>query len=82
MKGLEMMLANLLGMKPEEMRAQVDSALHLMKTGASAAEKMQRDIDAIKNHLGIETVSQEVIDNGGRAIANRGNSANGHSVQL
>jgi hypothetical protein len=81
MKGIEMMLANLLGMKPEEMRAQVDSALHLMKTGATAAEKMQRDIDAIKNHLGIET-NQEVIDNGGRAIANGGNSANNNHIQL
>jgi hypothetical protein len=79
MKGIEMMLANLLGMKPDEMRAQIESALNLMKTGASAAERMQRDIDAIKNHLGI---TEEVIDNGGRAIANRGNSANGNRIEL
>lgn len=81
MKGLEMMLANLLGMKPEEMRAQVEGALHLMKTGASAAEKMQRDIDAIKNHLGITDEPQEVIDHG-RRIASGGDSANGRHIQL
>jgi hypothetical protein len=81
MKGLEMMLANLIGIKPEEMRAQVESALNLMKTGANAAEKMQRDIDAIKQHLGIE--NQE-ITNGERAItAERGNSGtNGNHIQL
>lgn len=63
MKGVEMMLANLLGMKPDELRSQVESALHLMKTGASAAERMQRDIDAIKRHLNI---AEEPIENVGR----------------
>jgi hypothetical protein len=77
MKGLEMMLANLIGVKPEEMRAQVESALNLMRTGASAAEKMQRDIDAIKTHLGITEGTENV-----GAIANHGGSANGNRIQL
>lgn len=81
MKGIEMMLSNLIGVKPEEMRAQVESALHLMKTGASAAEKMQRDIDAIKKHLGITDETE--ADLNVRAIAaERGNSANGSHIQL
>jgi hypothetical protein len=81
MNGMEMMLSRLIGVSPDEMRKQVESALHLMKSGAAAAEKMQRDIDAIKQHLGI-TENQEVIDNGGRTIANRGNSANHNHIQL
>jgi hypothetical protein len=79
MKGLEMMLSNLIGIKPEEMRAQVENAMHLMKTGAGAAEKMQRDIDAIKKHLGIEET--ETNENVG-AIANHSGSANGNRIQL
>jgi len=82
MNGIEMMLANLLGMKPDEMRAQVESALHLMRTGAAAAEKMQRDIDAIKNHLGITDLQQEVIDNGGRAISDNRGTVNGDNRRI
>lgn len=79
MKGIEMMLANLLGIKPEEMRAQIEQALTLMKTGANAAEQVQRDLAAIKKHLGIEEETQNV----GNAIAERRNSsANGNHIQL
>jgi hypothetical protein len=82
MKGVEIMLANLLGMKPDQMRAQVEGALRLMQNGASAAEKMQRDIDAIKKHLGITDIPQEELNNGGTAIAERRDSANGNRIQL
>lgn len=82
MKGIEMMLANLIGMKPDEMRAQVESALNLMKTGADAAARMQRDIDAIKAHLGITEEGMGEINNGGRAIPDRGNRSNGNRIEL
>jgi hypothetical protein len=79
MRGLEMMLANLLGMKPEEMRAKVEQAIALMETGAKSMASIHSDLQLIKNHLGI---SQEVIDNGGRAVADSRNSANGSHIQL
>jgi hypothetical protein len=80
MDGMTMMLSRLIGMKPEEMRTQFEGALNLMKNGAAAAEKMQRDIDAIKTHLGI-TETTEANENVG-AIANHGGSANGNRIQL
>jgi len=80
MKGLEMMLANLIGMKPEQMREQVDQALNLMRTGASAAARMQADLDAIKKHLGIDIVSPEVMENGRTAISDNRN--NGSRIEL
>jgi hypothetical protein len=80
MKGIEMMIANLLGMKPEEMRLKVEQAVSLMEHGAKAMNTIQTDLNLIKNHLGIE----EVKDNGGRALAERGNNspANGHRIEL
>jgi hypothetical protein len=81
MKGLDMMLANLIGIKPEDMRAQVQQALDLMSSGASAMAKLQADVNAIKKHLGITDDPQETINNG-RAIAERGNSTNGNHIQL
>jgi len=80
MTGPEMMIAKLLGVKPEEMRAQIEGALSLMRTGAAAAEKMQRDITEIKKHLGIEEATEETANVG--AIANHGGSANGNRIQL
>jgi hypothetical protein len=80
MKGLEMMLANLLGMKPEEMRAKVEQAVSLMENGAKTAAKMEADIAAIKNHLGI-TDEKEIL-NGGTAIANCGNSTHSNRIEL
>lgn len=81
MKGLEMMLANLLGMKPEDMRAKVEQAVGLMEQGAKSAAAIQADLKAIKSHLGIEE-NQEVLQNGGTELAHRGNSANGHRIEL
>lgn len=81
MTGPEMMIAKLLGVKPEEMRAQIEGAMQLMKTGAAAAEKMQSDLLAIKKHLGIEETATEETANVG-AIANHGGSANGNRIQL
>lgn len=83
MKGLEMMLANLLGMKPEEMRRQVEQALNLMHNGASAMGKLQNDVDLIKKHLGIDENSTEVNHNvnGGTLPASR-NSADHSHIQL
>lgn len=78
MMGIEMMLANLLGMKPEEMRAQVRQAVGLMETGAKAMADIQSDLKKIKAHLNIE---EEGIVNGGTAIANRG-STNGNRIEL
>lgn len=78
MKGLEMMLANLLGMKPDEMRAQFEGALNLMKNGASAAEKMQQDIDAIKRHLGIN--AEEQIN--GRTAISDNRARDGNRIEL
>jgi len=79
MKGIEMMLANLLGMKPEDMRAKVEQAVSLMEAGAKAAEKIQSDLNAIKSHLGI---TEEGIVNGGRALADNRNSANNNRIEL
>jgi hypothetical protein len=82
MKGLEMMLANLLGMKPEEMRAKVETAVNLMEQGAHTAKAIEADLKAIKSHLGI-TDNQEETINGGTAIAKRGSgSANRNHIQL
>lgn len=80
MKGLEMMLANMIGIKPEEMRAQIEQALGLMKSGAEAAAKVQHDLELIKTHLGIS--DKEGIVNGGTAIANRGSRADNHRIEL
>lgn len=80
MKGLEMMLANMLGIKPEEMRAQIEQALGLMKSGAEAATQVQADLRQIKAHLGISEKEGNV--NGGTAIANRGSSSNNHRIEL
>lgn len=79
MKGLEMMLANLIGVKPEEMRAQVEQALALMKSGADAAAQIQRDLNAIKKHLGIE----EDNSNGGQLTIGsaNGSNRNGHAPE-
>jgi hypothetical protein len=81
MTGPEMMIAKLLGIKPEEMKQQIESALRLMKTGAQAAEKMQHDIDLIKNHLGIYEM-QESKDNGGRAISDNRGTVNGDNRRI
>lgn len=81
MNGMEMMLSRLIGMTPDQMRAQVENALALMKSGAAAAEKMQKDIDAIKSHLGITDNSQEVV-NVGAIAATGGNRANGNRIEL
>lgn len=81
MKGLEMMLANLLGMKPDEMRAKVEQAVGLMEHGAKSMASIQSDLNAIKTHLGI-VEGMGGIDNGGRAIADGRNSANGSHIQL
>jgi hypothetical protein len=78
MMGMEMMIANLLGMKPEEMRAQVKQAVTLMETGANSMTQIQSDLAKIKAHLGID---QEEFSNGGTAIAHRG-SANGNRIEL
>lgn len=80
MTGLEMMLSKLLGMTPEQMKAQVNQATDLMKSGADAMAQVQRDLNLIKQHLGIQEVSENVQ----RAItAERGsNSANGSHIQL
>lgn len=79
MKGLEMMLANLLGMKPDEMRMKVEQAVSLMEHGAKAMTTIQSDLKQIKIALNID---EEVIDNGGRAISNRGNSSNNNRIEL
>ena len=80
MKGVEMMLANLIGVKPEEMRKQINQALELMQSGAAAAAKIQSDLELIKSHLGIETGKEETANV--RAIANGGSSANNNRIQL
>jgi hypothetical protein len=79
MKGLEMMLANLLGMKPDEMRSKVETAVNLMEQGAKTAATIQHDLALIKSHLGIE---EKEFEHGGRAIANSRNSANSHHIEL
>lgn len=81
MKGLEMMLANLLGMKPDDMRAKVEQAVSLMEHGANTMARVQSDLAAIKKHLGIEE-NQEVIIHGGSAIPDSRNSANGNRIEL
>lgn len=79
MKGLEMMLANLLGMKPEEMRNKVETAVNLMEQGAKTASSIQSDLQKIKSHLGIDI---EENLNGGTAIAKCRNSADRNHIQL
>jgi hypothetical protein len=79
MNGVEMMLSNLLGIKPAELRAQVEQAIGLMKSGAEAAASIQSDLAKIKNHLGIDV--EEVPENVGRtAIAN--GHANNQRIEL
>ena len=69
MKGLEMMLANLLGMKPDEMGAKVETAVSLMEQGARTAAKIENDLALIKAHLGIG--NEETLNHGpGRELAN------------
>lgn len=79
MRGPEMMIASLLGLKPEEMQVKVKEAIELMETGARAMASIQSDLTKIKIHLGIE---QEGIVNGGTAIANRRNSPDNNHIQL
>lgn len=79
MKGVEMMLANLLGMKPDEMRAKVEQAVTLMETGARTMATIQSDLTAIKKHLGIEETIQEGKPNGGRELIGR---SNGQHISL
>lgn len=81
MKGVEMMLANLLGIKPEQMREQINQALELMKSGAQAAAKIQSDLERIKTHLGITDIEEGTL-NGGRTISTSRNSSNNHRVEL
>lgn len=77
MNGLEMMLSRMIGMTPQEMRHKVETAVKLMEDGAAKAAKIERDLEAIKSHLGITEITENVA-----AIANGRSSANNHSVQL
>ena len=81
MNGLEMMLSRLIGMTPEQMKAQVNEATAMMRNGANAMASLDRKLDLIMKHLGIDDL--EELNNGGRAIANRGNgNGNDYSVTL
>lgn len=71
MNGLEMMLSRLIGMTPEQMKAQVNEATAMMRNGANAMASLDRKLDLIMKHLGIDDL--EELNNGGRAIANRRN---------
>lgn len=81
MNGMEMMLSRLIGLKPEEMKAKVTEATQLMEHGAKAMAQMQKDLNDIKKHLGIENIGQELIENGGRTTERR-NNTNGNHIQL
>lgn len=82
MKGLEMMLANLIGLKPEEMKAQVAEGIGFMEHGAKAMQQIQKDLELIKNHLGISDNGTETIINGGRQLTERRDSADSNRIQL
>jgi hypothetical protein len=79
--GVEMMLANLLGMKPDEMRAKVEAAVSLMEQGAKTAAKIESDLAQIKAHLGITEIT-EGCENVERIAAPSGSVANGNRIQL
>lgn len=84
MNGMEMMLSRLIGMTPDQMRAQVNEALSLMKSGAQAMSDIQLRLQRIEQALNIEPISetQEETNNGGRAITNGRGRSNNHSIQL
>ena len=84
MGGMEIMLARLLGMTPDEMRHKVEQAVNLMEHGAKAMQSSQADLAQIKadlaeikSHLGITEVAENV-----RAIANSGSNSNGTRIEL
>lgn len=79
MTGPEMMIAKLIGIKPEELRAQVNQAIDLMKSGAAAAAQIQSDLACIKAHLGI-TDEKGILN--GRTIAHSGSRADNNRIEL
>lgn len=80
MTGPEMMIAKLIGIKPEELRQQVNQAIELMKSGAAAAAQIQSDLSRIKSHLGI--TDEEGNLNGGKSIARSGSCADNNRIEL